>query len=254
MGYRIIENAFAPKIKDNWEIFNYTNSHAIIVNYCNFNCCFCGVDYAPENKYINYSLEEFQQVVLELMKKGKCFKFSGGEPTLNPRLREDLQIVKKSGGYVYLDTNGSCFDVVKELIDMNLIDVLAISLKGLDENEAIYNSGGMTKVLCWDNVWSTIDYAIQRNVKLVITYVCYNFINIDIVNRFAELFSEKNVFLKLNNYHKNYKKNCKFETIEENEIRKCVEQFLIKNPLWRNRMIIVDGEKAIGSFSNIIFL
>lgn len=33
MGYRIIENAFAPKIKDNWGIFNYTNSHAIIVNY-----------------------------------------------------------------------------------------------------------------------------------------------------------------------------------------------------------------------------
>lgn len=256
MGYKIVENAFAPKIEENWQRFNKINSHAIVVNYCNFNCSFCGVDYAPKEQYIDYSLEQFENVVCKLIKKGKCFKFSGGEPTLNSRLCEDLQVVKRRGGYIYLDTNGSCFETIKNLIDLELVDVLGVSLKGLDEEEAMRNSGGkIGKELCWDNVLATIEYASYSQTKVVVTYVCFNDFNLGNVYKFAELFEKKDVYLKLNNFHVNpHSVVVPIEPIKENEIENCVRSFLIEKPQWRERMIIIDGEKGIRNFSDIKFL
>ncbi|PWB02110.1 hypothetical protein C5O24_12675, partial [Paramuribaculum intestinale] len=64
--------------------------------------------------------------------QGNAFKFTGGEPTLNPKLIDDMEVIRDLGGFIYLDTNGSRPDIVGKIIDRKLVDVLAVSLKGLD--------------------------------------------------------------------------------------------------------------------------
>ena len=57
------------------------------------------------------------------------FVFSGGEPTLMPDLKEKIIEVKNMGFEIKLDTNGTRPEIVKDLIDNNLIDYVAMDIK-----------------------------------------------------------------------------------------------------------------------------
>ncbi len=60
---------------------------------------------------------------------------TGGEPTLQPRLRRLLEVVREAGFQTKLDTNGSNPDVLRELIDAGLLDYVAMDVKScLDES------------------------------------------------------------------------------------------------------------------------
>ena len=84
MSYEIIANRFAPKRLDMpSEKFN-VNSHSICYNRCNFRCPFCDFRERPEENYLEFTDDEFKHLVEQLIKKGNNFKFTGGEPTLNP--------------------------------------------------------------------------------------------------------------------------------------------------------------------------
>ena len=54
---------------------------------------------------------------------------SGGEPTLMDDLPSKIKKIKELGYLVKLDTNGSNPDMLKELIDNNLIDYVAMDIK-----------------------------------------------------------------------------------------------------------------------------
>jgi len=54
----------------------------------------------------------------------------GGEPTLQLGLKSFIRQIKKRGLPVKLDTNGSNFSVLAELRDENLIDYIAMDVKG----------------------------------------------------------------------------------------------------------------------------
>ncbi|MUM77942.1 anaerobic ribonucleoside-triphosphate reductase activating protein [Pseudodesulfovibrio sp. F-1] len=55
---------------------------------------------------------------------------TGGEPTATPYLAELLLEVRKCGLPVKLDTNGMRPDVVQELLELGLVDVFAVDVKG----------------------------------------------------------------------------------------------------------------------------
>ena len=96
MSYKIIANKFAPKefglkVTDK----DYKKCHSISYNKCNFNCKFCEFNIkSDKNLFLEYTDEEFIKIVNNLMVKGRNFKFTGGEATLNPRLYDHLQIVR----------------------------------------------------------------------------------------------------------------------------------------------------------------
>lgn len=54
---------------------------------------------------------------------------TGGEPTLQSNLYAFIKDVKRLGYSVKLDTNGSRPEVLKQLLDENLIDYVAMDLK-----------------------------------------------------------------------------------------------------------------------------
>lgn len=109
---------------------------------CNLKCPFCqnstlipfeNNDLIDENKILEY---------LELRKNIlNGVTISGGEPTMQQDLKEFIQKVKKIGLDVKLDTNGTNYNLLKELIEEKLVDYVAMdiknSLKKYDETSGI---------------------------------------------------------------------------------------------------------------------
>ena len=107
---------------------------------CNFRCPYCHnheLVLLPE-KYPNFPLQEILGSLRERngWVDGVCL--TGGEPTLHPwlpSLIHDLRSAKgmaPSGGSlgIKLDTNGTRPEVLQKLIDADLLDYIAMDLKG----------------------------------------------------------------------------------------------------------------------------
>jgi len=104
---------------------------------CNFRCPWCynpelvlpqkikKQSYIPEKEFFNFLKERkgfLEGVVL-------C----GGEPTINKKLSQFCKKIKNFGFLVKIDTNGSNPKVLKNLIDKQLIDYVAMDVKAPKE-------------------------------------------------------------------------------------------------------------------------
>ena len=97
---------------------------------CNFRCPFC------------HNSELFMGKPEKLMEEEAFFQFlskrkglldgvcvSGGEPTLYKELPAFLEKIKELGFAVKLDTNGSRPEILKDLLEKNLVDYVAMDVK-----------------------------------------------------------------------------------------------------------------------------
>ena len=102
---------------------------------CNFRCPFC---HNPElvlggGKILSGVADKTEKDFFEFLKKrkgkleGVCI--TGGEPTLQPDLVEFIKKIKALGFLVKLDTNGARPDVLKKLLDLKLLDFVAMDIK-----------------------------------------------------------------------------------------------------------------------------
>ncbi|NOQ68359.1 anaerobic ribonucleoside-triphosphate reductase activating protein [Patescibacteria group bacterium] len=100
---------------------------------CNFRCPFCHNPELVDPKAIDYENEIKESDVLKFLESRKgdldgiCI--TGGEPTLQAGLKEFIKKIKNMGFLVKLDTNGSHFSVVSDLVEDNLVDYWAIDIK-----------------------------------------------------------------------------------------------------------------------------
>ena len=112
---------------------------------CNFRCPFC------------HNSELFMGKPEKLMEDEEFFKFlksrkglldgvcvSGGEPTLYKNLPEFSAKIKEQGFLVKLDTNGSRPALVKELVEKNLVDYIAMDVKNSPDRYA--QTAGLEKL------------------------------------------------------------------------------------------------------------
>ncbi len=107
---------------------------------CNFRCHFCynpmlvwprevgELKYHQDHSSINQNdLFDFLQE-----RKGRldAVVITGGEPTLHPDLPEFLARIKNMGYKIKLDSNGTNPEMLKKVLAQNLIDYLAMDIKG----------------------------------------------------------------------------------------------------------------------------
>lgn len=126
---------------------------------CNMRCDYC------YNKDIVFSKNGTKSLnnILSFLKKRVGLLdgvvLSGGEATSH-NLVPFCQEVKKLGFKIKLDTNGTNFDNIKELIDLNLIDYIALDYKAphYKFKEITHNNNFKT----FEN---TLNYLIQTNIQ-----------------------------------------------------------------------------------------
>jgi pyruvate formate lyase activating enzyme len=104
---------------------------------CSFRCPFC---HNPE-LVISPGLtvqNKLEREFFDFLKKrkgkldGVCI--TGGEPTIQPDLIDFIKKIKNLGFKVKLDTNGNRPDVLKKVIDLKLVDFIAMDIKNQPKN------------------------------------------------------------------------------------------------------------------------
>ena len=104
----------------------------IFTGNCNFRCSYChnGSLVCPD-MLRDESID--QSHVLEYLENKKniveALVISGGEPTLCPGLIDFMRRVKKIGLLIKLDTNGYRPQVLRKVVEENLVDYIAMDLK-----------------------------------------------------------------------------------------------------------------------------
>lgn len=130
---------------------------------CNFRCPFCHnaslVTHIDENQNID---EEEIFTYLEKRKgllDGVCI--TGGEPLLQSDIKEFIQKIKNMGYAVKIDTNGSYPEKLRDLIENNLVDYVAMDIKNSREKYA--ETAGIQNLLL-DNIEKSISLLLENKV------------------------------------------------------------------------------------------
>jgi len=106
-------------------------SCVIFIGGCNFRCPTC------HNKQIAFYPDKTPTIdfdIFDYLKKKKKWLdgvvISGGEPTIAKGLDELIKEIKDLGFPVKLDTNGSNPKLIYEFLQLNLVDLFAVDVKG----------------------------------------------------------------------------------------------------------------------------
>ena len=175
---------------------------------------------------------------------------------MNPFIEQHLQIVKQLGGTIFFDTNGSNPELVKRLLDKRLIDVLAVSIKGLTPDECLATAAIKRKDFCWDNPLKTIEYgAYTKGVKVIVTHVCYNDASIEELRRFSDLLEPfPDVFYKINNLNGSVHKDESLVPVNSDKLIGLLKQLVEEKPFWKNRMIYINDKSGVTNYDRILFM
>lgn len=97
---------------------------------CNFRCPYC---HNPELLLVkcetDFTVSHFIDFLKTRIGKLDGVAITGGEPTLHKNLPDFIKQIKELGFCVKLDTNGTNPDMLKNLINGNLIDYIAMDIK-----------------------------------------------------------------------------------------------------------------------------
>lgn len=135
----------------------------IFTNGCNFRCPFCHNGELVVNPSLNniLDIEEVFKFLKERFGRLDAVCITGGEPTLQKDLIEFIKRVKEIGYKVKLDTNGYFPSKLKELLDLKLIDCVAMDIKNSLEKYPI--TCGLEKMLL-KNIVKSIDLIINSEI------------------------------------------------------------------------------------------
>lgn len=110
----------------------------VFCGHCNFRCPFCQNADLVLNPSSQPCIpeEEFWSFLSKRkgMLEGVCI--TGGEPTLQNDLTDFIRQIKEQGLLVKLDTNGYRPEILRKLMEENLIDYIAMDLKSSKEGYA----------------------------------------------------------------------------------------------------------------------
>lgn len=98
---------------------------------CNLRCPFChnASLVLPEKYGETISDADFFAFLDSRRERLQGICVSGGEPTLYPQLEEFIREIKDKGFLVKLDTNGTRPEVLRRLVENNLLDYVAMDIK-----------------------------------------------------------------------------------------------------------------------------
>ena len=137
-------------------------SSIIFTQGCNMRCPFCQnstlIPLDAENLIDEKEIFEYLDLRKNVL---NGVTISGGEPTIQKDLKHFISLVKQLGLDVKLDTNGTNFNILKELIDEKLIDYVAMDIKNLPNKYG--KTSGVENINC-DNIFKSIKLLKENKV------------------------------------------------------------------------------------------
>ena len=158
---------------------DYPNHLACIVWFsgCNMRCDFCynkDIVFAKDGEYSYSDVLEFLKTRVNLL---DAVVLSGGEATSH-ELVEFSKEIKELGFLIKLDTNGTNYNSLKELLKLNLLDFVALDYKA-PKNKFTQ----ITHSKKYDEFSSTLDLLIHNSVEFEVrTTLHNNLLNVDDIN------------------------------------------------------------------------
>ncbi len=128
---------------------------------CNFRCPYChnGLTVLNSNDEISW------EHVLDYLNTRKgildAVVFTGGEVTLMPDLKEKIKQVKSLGFLIKVDTNGTNPEVIKDLLNDNLLDYVAMDIKNSKNKYPVTTD---TKINFFDKVYETYQILLNSGI------------------------------------------------------------------------------------------
>lgn len=159
---------------------------------CNMRCDYCynrDIVFAKESKYSYNDIFDFLKTRVGLL---EAVVLSGGEATSH-KLTLFCQKIKELGFKIKLDTNGTNFEQTKELLDLNLLDYVALDYKAPKEKFT-----QITHSNKFEEFSKTLDYLIKTEMTFEArTTLHTDLLNEDDINTIIQDLSERG-------YVKNY--------------------------------------------------
>lgn len=128
---------------------------------CNFDCSYCYNRDLVDNKSKTIDKEEILEYLYKRRKLLDGVVISGGEPTIWPDLIVFLKEIKELKLDIKLDTNGYNPDMLKEIIDNNLVDYIAMDIKAISNK--YYKV--INKNIDFDKILESIKLIKKSNIK-----------------------------------------------------------------------------------------
>ncbi len=127
---------------------------------CNFKCPFCQNSDLVKMQNLR---EINQDEIFSYLSKRKgvidSLCISGGEPTIYPDLEQFIAKIKSLGFLVKLDTNGTNYEMLKRLIENNLVDYVAMDIKN---SLSAYGETAGTNFVDLENIKKSVEL-LKRN-------------------------------------------------------------------------------------------
>ena len=139
-------------------------------------------------------------------------------------------------------------------MERKLIDLFGISLKGLTAQEAMGRSGVRNSKHCWDNVLESMSLISDNpTCELIVTYVCYDDFELNDLIAFSDILEKYDgVYLKINNYQPNQDYPTPgLKPKSPSLLHNILKEFLVAYPMWKNRITLVDGPKAVSELKEV---
>ena len=136
---------------------------------CNFKCPYCYVPQLVLPEKIRKLKEIPMSEIFSFLQKNKGLNeavvITGGEPTLQPDLPEFIRRVKAMGYLVALETNGTNFEMLKNLIKEKLVDYVELDVKNrLDFERYNLAVGGVLTEKMFENVKKSIKLLLEGKI------------------------------------------------------------------------------------------
>ena len=133
----------------------------IFTSGCNFCCPYC---HNPELNQINSTQIIDEDFIFNFLKtrinKLDAIVISGGEPTIQEDLLSFAKKIKNLGFLLKLDTNGFNPDIIKILLNENLLDYIAMDIKAPLEKYQTFSKENLNL----DNILKSIKIIIKSNI------------------------------------------------------------------------------------------
>jgi pyruvate formate lyase activating enzyme len=132
----------------------------LYVPHCNMRCPFC------HNRSLILSPDEHETIsyeeILNFYKERKDFLdgicLTGGEPCLYNDLVDFLKPLKEAGALIKLDSNGTFPDRIKELVENQIIDYIAMDIKHAPAFDKYKQASFIKNEDLFNNVKESINY------------------------------------------------------------------------------------------------